>query len=82
MKQSDIHKSEEKEKLVIDFTEDDNEWIERIGKLLMRYVMIRLAISLNSMNNILVSSWNLIMLRYRDVVNGLSNDISMIFQLS
>jgi hypothetical protein len=82
MKQSDIHKSEEKEKLVIDFTEDDNEWIERIGKLLMRYVMIRLAISLNSMNNILVSSWNLIMVRYRDVVNGLSNDISMIFQLS
>jgi hypothetical protein len=32
MTQSDIRKSEDKEKLVIDFTDDDNEWIERIGK--------------------------------------------------
>lgn len=32
MTQSDIRKSEDKEKLVIDFIDDDNEWIERIGK--------------------------------------------------
>jgi hypothetical protein len=30
--QSNIHKSEDKEKIVINITDDDHEWVERIGK--------------------------------------------------
>jgi hypothetical protein len=40
MTQSDIRKSEDKEKLVIDFTDDDNEWIERIGKTAYEILLV------------------------------------------
>jgi hypothetical protein len=30
--QPNIHKSEDKEKIEIDITDDDHEWVERIGK--------------------------------------------------
>lgn len=32
MTQPSIHKSEDKEKIEIDITDDDHEWVERIGK--------------------------------------------------
>ena len=40
MTQSDIRKSEDKEKLVIDFTDDDNEWIEWIGKTAYEILLV------------------------------------------
>jgi len=40
MTQPDIRKSEDKEKLVIDFTDDDNEWIERIGKTAYEILLV------------------------------------------
>ena len=40
MTQSDIRKSEDKQKLVIDFTDDDNEWIERIGKTAYEILLV------------------------------------------
>jgi len=40
MTQSDIRKSEDKEKLVIDFTDEDNEWIERIGKTAYEILLV------------------------------------------
>ena len=46
MTQLNIHKSEDKEKLVIEITDDsDHEWVERIGKEHMRYAIVRLAIA-------------------------------------
>ena len=33
MTQPNIHKSEDKEKLVIEITDDSHEWVDRIGKI-------------------------------------------------
>lgn len=33
MTQPNIHKSEDKEKLVIEITDDSREWVDRIGKI-------------------------------------------------
>jgi len=43
--QPSISKSEDKEEIEIDITDDDHAWVERIVKQRIRYVMIRLAIA-------------------------------------
>ncbi|MGH9911600.1 MAG: hypothetical protein ACRD4W_04070 [Nitrososphaeraceae archaeon] len=43
-----MHINSDEEKIEIDITDDHNElnnWVERIGKTLMRYMMIQIAVA-------------------------------------
>ena len=54
MTQSNIHKSEDKERIKIDITEYDQEWIERIGKA--AYELARNRIKSEEHNDFIVKS--------------------------
>jgi hypothetical protein len=64
-----------KEKIVINITDDDHEWVERTGKTAYEICNDPARNRIKLMNNILASPWNLMMLQYWNVMVGLSNNI-------